>query len=257
MDEEYKSIGYEIRDDVAYITLNAPPLNILTRAMMDEISGALEQTASDRTVKALAFTAIGKAFSGGADIDEHRPEHVGEMIESFSRMFGLLDALELPVVMAVNGAALGGGFELVMMADILLATEGASFGQPEIRLGFFAPVGVIRLPELVGTARAIEITSSGRTYSTAEMKDMGIVTQVVTEEELEDTLEAVLKDLRRASPLVMRMNVRTLKNLRGRPYQEALRESERVFLEELMKTEEPLEGIAAFNEKRRPEWKNR
>jgi enoyl-CoA hydratase/carnithine racemase len=159
--------------------------------------------------------------------------------------------------MAVNGAALGGGFELVMMADILLATGNATFGQPEIRLGFFAPVGVVRLPELVGTARAVEITCSGRTYSAAEMKEMGIVTQVVNEEELEETLEGILKDLRRSSPLVMRLNVRTLKKLRGRPYQEALTESERVFLEELMKTEEPVEGINAFYEKRRPEWKNR
>lgn len=257
MNEEKGSVGYEMREDIAYITLNSPPLNILTRALMDEISEALERAAADSTVKAVAFTAVGKAFSGGADIDEHRPEQVGEMIASFTRMFSLLDALELPVVMAVNGAALGGGFELVMMADVLLATEDATFGQPEIRLGFFAPVGVIRLPELVGTARALEITCSGRTYNAAEMKEMGVVTQVVPDEGLEEALEAVLKDFRRSSPLVMRINVRTLKNLRGHPYQEALVESERIFLEELMKTEEPLEGINSFYEKRRPEWKNR
>ena len=144
-----------------------------------------------------------------------------------------------------------------MMADIILATENATFGQPEIRLGFFAPVGIIRLPELIGTARAMEITCSGKVYSAAEMKEYDIVTAIVPEEGLEDTLEGVLKDFRRASPLVMRMNTRTLKGLRARPFDEALKEAERVFLEELMATEEPLEGITSFNEKRRPEWNNR
>ncbi len=252
-----KSIQCTVREAVAYVTLDSPPLNILTRAMMDEISLALEQTSADPGIKALAFTANGKAFSGGADINEHRPEHVEEMIASFLNLFRLLDSFELPIVMAVNGAALGGGFELAMMADILLATPSATFGQPEIRLGFFAPVGLIRLPELVGTARAMEITCGGRIYSAAEMTEAGLVSRLVAEEELEKTLEEVLKDLRKASPLVLRMNTRTLKELRGRPFGEALEETGRVFLEELMATEEPLEGIASFNEKRRPEWKNR
>lgn len=257
MDSGTGSIVFATREDVAYITLEAPPLNIMTRDMMEEISGSLEQAAADSTIKAVAFTASGKVFSGGADVDEHRPERVEEMMAAFTRLFRLLDGLELPVVMAVGGAALGGGFELAMMADILLATENATFGQPEIRLGFFPPLAVIRLPELAGTARAMEITCSGRIYSAAEMKEFGIVTRIVPEEELENTLETVLDDFRRASPLVMRINVRTLKRLRGLPFGDALKEAERAFLEELMVTEEPLEGIASFNEKRRPEWKNR
>jgi cyclohexa-1,5-dienecarbonyl-CoA hydratase len=257
MDTGSKSITLTRREDVAYITLAAPPLNILTIAMMDEISDALEQAVADSSIKAIAFTADGKAFSGGADVGEHRPEQVEGMIASFSRLFGRLDALEVPVIMAVNGAALGGGFELVLMADLLIATTNATFGQPEIRLGFFAPVGIIRLPELVGSARAVEITGSGRIYSAEEMHALGIVTRIVPEEELEETLEAALGDFRRASPLVMRLNVRTLKRLRGRSFEEALAEADRVFLEELMATEEPVEGIAAFYEKRKPEWKNR
>lgn len=257
MDTGPANINCTTRGDVVYITLDAPPLNILTRAMMDEIADELERAAADSSVKAVAFTANGKAFSGGADVGEHSPEEAPVMMASFSRLFRQLDALEVPVVMAVNGAALGGGFELVMMADILLATEAAKFGQPEIRLGFIPPVGIIRLPELVGTARAVEITSSGRTYTAEEMREIGVVSRVVAEEELEKAREAVLDDFRRASPLVMRLNIRTLKRLRRPDFSESLTEAVRVFLEELMATEEPVEGIASFYEKRAPVWKNR
>jgi len=257
MAAERQTIDFAITDDIAIITLDNPPVNILTRTMMDEISDVLTEVAGDETVKGVAFQARGKAFCAGADVGEHQPEQAHEMIEAFGRMFALFDALEVPTVMAVDGAAMGGGFELVMMADILLASERAVFGQPEIRLGFFAPVGVTALPALVGRAKALEITCTGRNYTAEEMHACGLVSQLVAADELEGVLAAVLKDLRRASPLVMRLNVRTLKRLRGRPFAEALAEADRVFLEELMTAEDPVEGIASFYEKRRPVWKNR
>jgi len=257
MAEQGNTVGYIVENDIAKINLNDPPMNILTRAMMDQISDALGKVTADSSVKAVVLTANGKAFSAGADIGEHHPEQVRDMIASFGRMFRLFDELTLPVVMAVDGAALGAGFELVLMADVLLATDRATFGQPEIRLGFFAPVGVVELPALVGRAKAIEITSSGRTYSAMEMKELGIVTEVLPPEKLNEALQAVLKDFQKASPLVMRLNVRTLKKTRGKPFRTALDEAEKVFLEELMATEEPVEGINAFYEKRRPIWKNR
>ncbi len=251
------TIRFESREDIGYIVLDSPPLNILTGAMMDELSSALESITADDTLKAVAVTANGKAFSGGADVEEHHPDQVEGMIASFTRLFLLFNSLDLPVVMAVEGAALGGGFELAMMADILIATPEATFGQPEIRLGFFPPLAIVRLTELVAQSRAIEITASGRIYSAGEMEKMGIVSRVVPADEMEETLESVLKDFRKASPLVMRLNVGTLKRLRGIPFDEALKEAGRIFLEELMVTAEPLEGIEAFREKRRPEWKNR
>jgi len=251
------TIVFEVVEDVALITLDNPPVNILTGAMMDEITAALERVQADDTVKAVAFTARGKAFSAGADIGEHRPEQVGEMIAAFCGMFRRFDELDVPVVMAVDGGALGAGFELVMMADILLASERATFGQPEIRLGFFAPVGVAELPALVGRAKAIEITATGRTYSADEMHACGFVTQVVPTDQLDDALASVLKDLRRASPLVMRLNVRTLKRSRSLTFAEALATAEKVFLDELMTAEDPVEGIDSFYEKRRPVWRNR
>lgn len=246
-----------IRDEVAYLVLQAPPYNILTCALMDRISDALEEISTNPGLKAVAVTSTGKAFSAGADVGEHTPEKAPALIGSFGRMFRRFGALELPVVMAVDGAALGAGFELVMMADILLASDRASFGQPEIRLGFFAPVGVAHLPALVGRAKAMEITCSGRKYSAQEMHACGFVSRVVAPGELETTLESALDELRQASPLVMRMNVRLIKRLHQADFESTLAEAERVFLDELMATEDVKEGIASFFEKRKPEWKNR
>jgi cyclohexa-1,5-dienecarbonyl-CoA hydratase len=250
-------VRYETRDDVAFVTLDAPPLNILTAAMMGDLTAALERARADQSLKAVVVSANGRAFSAGADVDEHRPEQAPPMIASFSRLFGVLGRIELPVVMAVDGAALGAGFELAMMADILLASERATFGQPEIRLGFFAPVGVAYLSARIGQARAVEVTCTGRSYSAAEMLAMGLVSRVVAPLDLTAALDSVLADLRKASPLILRMNVRLTRMLTGHPYEEARRAAERVFLEELMATEDVREGIAAFFEKRRPRWKNR
>lgn len=250
-------VRIEIADDVALVTLDAPPLNILTASIMDEISAAVDRARAEPSLKAVAFTANGKAFSAGADVGEHRPESARAMIGAFSRMFERLGTLDLPIVMAVDGAALGAGFELALMADVLLASDRATFGQPEIRLGFFAPVGVAWLPARVGVARAVEITSTGRIYTAAEMERFGLVSRVTRPGELTAALEALLADLRRASPRVMRMNVALLRRLAGRPFEDARREAERVFLDELMATEDVREGIASFFEKRRPVWKNR
>jgi cyclohexa-1,5-dienecarbonyl-CoA hydratase len=250
-------VRYEVREAVARLTLDSPPLNILTAAMMDELSAAVERAHVDRSLVALAVTSSVRVFSAGADVGEHGPDDAPRMIAAFSRLFRALGSLDLPIVMAVDGAALGAGFELALMADVLLASIRATFGQPEIRLGFFAPVGVSLLPNRIGVARAIEITGTGRTYSAAEMHAMGVVSHVVSSEELEPALESVLSDLRRASPLVMRKNVRLARALAGRPFEEARLEAERVFLDELMRADDVREGIAAFVEKRHPVWRNR
>ncbi len=252
-----EAVRYEARDDVAFLTLDAPPVNVLSGAIMLALAEGVERAQADRSLKALVLQSATRAFSAGADVGEHRPEEAPAMIATFSRLFSALGTLELPVVMAVDGSALGAGFELVMMADVLLATERSTFGQPEIRLGFFAPVGVALLPARIGLARAIEVTSTGRTYTAAEMQAMGLVSRVMPEAELPAALDKVLGDLRRASPLVLRMNVRLSRALLGRPFEEARLEAERVFLGELMATEDVREGIASFFEKRRPDWKNR
>jgi cyclohexa-1,5-dienecarbonyl-CoA hydratase len=251
------TIRYEFQNDVAFVTLDAPPLNILTAAMMHELTAALERGHAEPSARALVLRANGRAFSAGADVGEHRPEQAPEMIAAFSRLFDVLGASELPIVAAVDGAALGAGFELAMVADVILASNRATFGQPEIRLGFFAPVGVAWLPRRIGLGPAIEVTSTGRTYTADEMRRFGLVSRVVAPEELPAAVDGVLDDLRRASAAVMRLNVRLARQSAHRPFPEARHEAERVFLDDLMATEDVREGLAAFFEKRRPHWRNR
>lgn len=251
------AVRYQVQDAIGCITLDAPPLNLLSAAMMDQLAQALDQAQGDLSLKGVAVTALGTAFSAGADVEEHRPEQAPRMMTAFSGLFRRLGELELPLVMVVDGPALGAGFELAVMADVLLASDRASFGQPEIRLGFFAPVGVTALAARIGVARALEITSTGRTYPAADMLRLGLVSRVVPPEGLAAALGAVLDDLRRASPAVMRLNVRLTRQLQDHPFEAARRQAEEVFLGELMALEDVREGIASFHEKRRPVWKNR
>ena len=250
-------VQLDVRDGVAYLTLNAPPLNILTADVMLALADAVDQAQQIASARAIAFTANGRAFSAGADVGEHRPDQAPAMMSAFSRLFQSLGASELPLVMAVHGPALGAGFELALMADILLASERAEFGQPEIRLGFFAPVGVSWLSSRIGVGRALEVTCTGRRFTAAEMATMGLVSRVVPHDQLGSALEAVLDDLRRASAAVMRMNVRLTRQLHGRSFEEGRLVAERVFLDELMETFDVREGIVAFFEKRAPHWQHR
>ena len=245
------------QNDIAFITLCAPPLNILTAELMLELAASIDAARREPSVKAIVLQAEGRAFSAGADVGEHTPEKAPDMIAAFSRLFSLLAEIELPIVAVVEGPALGAGFELAMMADILLASSAATFGQPEIRIGFFAPLAVSYLARRVGLGRAIEITARGRSYTAEEMRAFGLVSRVTARESLPAALEDILSDLRRASGAVMRMNVRLTRRLAERPFADARREAEAAFLDELMRTEDVREGIASFFEKRPPVWSHR
>ena len=204
------TVQYAVEDDVAFVTLDAPPLNILSAAMMHDLAVAIREAQVHLPTKAIVLQASqeSRAFSAGADVGEHRPENAPEMIAAFSKLFAALGTCELPIVAVIDGAAMGAGFELAMMADILIASDRATFAQPEIRLGFFAPVGVAWLSRRIGIGRAIEVTSTGRTYSAQEMRDFGLVSRVVARDDLRASLEAILADLRRSSAAVMRASWR-------------------------------------------------
>jgi enoyl-CoA hydratase/carnithine racemase len=246
-------IRYEVREDVAYLTLDAPPVNILSAAMMQALAAAVERTGEDRSLKAVAFTAAGRAFSAGADVGEHRPGQADGMIAAFSRLFQALGASELPLVMAVDGAALGAGFELVMMSD-------ASWPAARDVRAARDPAGLLRTGSGVAAGahrrRGHRSHVHGRNLFRAEMAVMGLCPRRSTGRPVGRAGVGATRT-RRASPTIMRMNVGGRAGWPDSRSEEARREAERVFLEELMLTEDVREGIASFHEKRRPEWKNR
>src|SRR6185369_15608878 len=166
---DFAEIKFQIDDRVARITLARPPLNIMNIAMMDEIGKALELCGQGANLAAIVFEAAdeARAFSAGVAVEDHVPATVVRMLDSFHRIFRLLEKISVPVVAVVDGAALGGGCELVAACDLVIASERARFGQPEIKLGVFPPVAAVVLPRIIGK-KAREMILLGETIDAAE-----------------------------------------------------------------------------------------
>jgi cyclohexa-1,5-dienecarbonyl-CoA hydratase len=147
--------------------------------------------------------------------------------------------------------------EVAIACDIVIASPKAAFGQPEIKLGFLPPYAAIRLPELVGPARAIEICCTGRRYAAEQAQRLGFVSQVTGAEDFAEQVEKLIGEIADCSPLILRLNKAAVARHRGLKFADALQGVGTMFLEELMKTEDTLEGIAGFEQKRKAVWKNR
>ena len=254
---EFQHITFEKRDGVARLTLNKPPLNVLDIAMMREINTALEGLSDDAGVKVLVFEAAegSKAFSAGVDISEHTADMVEEMIEVFHRIFRLLDGLEAPTVAVVGGAALGGGCELALFCDMVIASERASFGQPEIQVGVFPPVAAVALPGIIGPKKALEMVLIGDRIRAPEALQLGLVNKVVPLEELRAAADEFVGKLAKLSGAVLRLTKRAVRLGSVGRFADGLAAVEELYLGPLMSTEDAHEGLAAFMEKRAPVWK--
>lgn len=244
-------------EQVARITLNRPKHNVLDIPMMNELNAELEAIAGDETLKCVVITGEGRSFCAGVEVADHKPDNVDQMVAVFNRIFELINMIDIPVIAAVNGACLGGGMELAIACDIVIASEKAIFGQPEIKLGFFPPYAALRLPELVGPAKAIEIVTTGKTYTAKESRKLGFVTKTAEPDEFADAVESYVKEICHCSPLIIRLNKRAVKRHIGTSFFQGVDLVSNYFLKTLMKTEDTLEGIASFEEKRKPAWKNK
>ena len=254
---ELKNLKFEITDGVARITLNRPKFNMMNIDMMDEINHLLEGFVSDQDLKCVVIDAAGKHFCTGVEVGDHKPDKVGDMIATFNRIFELLEQIDVPVIAMVQGFCLGGGMELAIACDVIVADKGAKFGQPEIKVGFLPPYAAIRLPHLVGPAKAIEICTTGKFYSASEAQIMGMVAHVAEDGRLAETADNIVKEIQANSPLIIRLNKRAVRRHLGMNFKQALEGVSDLFLNTLMKTEDTLEGIASYEEKRKPVWKNR
>jgi cyclohexa-1,5-dienecarbonyl-CoA hydratase len=259
MTDEFQHIKFRIDDRVARLTFARPPLNVLNIAMMRELGEALNECLTHQDLAAIVFDAEpdSRAFSAGVAVEEHVPETVFQMLDSFHAVFRLLAQISRPVIAVVDGPALGGGCELVAACDIVIASERSRFGQPEIKLGVFPPVAAILLPRVIGEKRARELIMLGDMIDAAEALRLGLVNYVVPSAELEPKLLGVLAKLRDLSASALAMTRAALDLGERTSFQSTLAEVENLYLNELMKTEDAHEGVRSFMEKRKPEWRHR
>lgn len=253
----YEKIAVHCEKRVARIVLQHPPQNVIDVAMMGELSAAMAEIESRAEVSVILFSGAGGHFSAGVDVAAHQPETVGEMLSKFHQVIRAVVASGKVTAAVVHGNCLGGGAELAMVCDLVYTAENAKWGFPEIKLGCFPPVAAVALAAIVGQKRAAELILSGRTITGREAADIGLANDCGSAEELEAKVAAILENLSRLSPASLPMAKRALYSWDAIHFDKGLARSEKIYLDELMKTEDAQEGIRAWMEKREPRWRGK
>jgi len=258
MASTYQNIRFQIEDRVARITFARPPLNVFNIDMMREIAKAVSES-NQREIVAIVFDADKdcRAFSAGVAVEDHVQETIFQMLDAFHSIFRSLEQVAKPTIALIDGAALGGGCELVAACDIVIASDRSRFGQPEIKLGVFPPVAAVLLPLVIGERRARELILTGEIIDAVEAGRLGLCNHVVPGAHLEPKLNEVLAKLRELSGTSLSYARQSLDLGRGRSIEDALSEQENMYLHELMKTQDANEGVKAFMEKRKAIWRHR
>lgn len=238
----------------ARIILDRPPVNVLTIAMLEEMASAVAEVGGLAETKVLAITGAGKAFCAGVDVADHTADRVESMIRTFSRAIQAILDVEVPTLAVVNGAALGGGMELALACDGIIARAGAKLGQPEVRLGVFAPAAAAILPRRIGYTRALDLLFTGRGVRAEEAMEMGLVNRVHSAEQLDTEVDRLLRQMTALSRPVLALTKRVAREGLERPLSGALEHADDLYLNELMQLDDSHEGLAAFMEKRAPVW---
>ncbi len=240
---------------VARLTLARPPGNILDAEMVAALRSHVATLAEAGGVTALILEGEGKNFSFGASVEEHLPEHVAGMLDGFHGLFRDLISSGLTLVSVVRGNCLGGGLELAAYAHRVFAAPDVRLGQPEINLGVFAPVASLVLPRRVGQAVADDLLLTGRLVEASEALRVGLV-DVVDEDPSRAADRWVEENLLAKSSASLKFAVRAARSAADVAFLDGLSRLERLYLDDLMTLHDPTEGLRAFLEKRRPEWRH-
>ncbi len=258
MNFEKISVNESYEGQVAVVTLNSPPANILSGAMMKEIGDFFAADKDNKNRKLIVLKGSGDNFCFGASVEEHTAEQVRDMLPSFHQMIGNIITHPVATMAQVSGFCLGGGFELALACSFIFADEGAKFAVPEIQLGVFPPVAAALLPLLGGGIVTNELLLTGQKFSASSLIALGLVTKVSANGELQDDINAYIeKRLLSLSASCLRFAHQAARLTLVNHYKETIPVLEKLYLDELMNSHDANEGINSFLDKRKPQWQDK
>jgi len=255
--EEFQFVKVRIDGEVARLTLDRPDHNLLNERMLCELASGINILGEQYNIKLIILDSAAKAFCGGIELGEYTQRRVFQLLDAFHGAFiAMLDTAK-PILVIVNGPAFGGGAELAALGDLVIATPRARFAQPEIKLGVFPPLAAAILPYLLGPKQALELVLTGETMSAERARELRLVNWLVPEDELQKKVEEICAKVTAQSAPVLTMAKKAVMGSLGLPLRDGVRNSMKVFLNELAELEDSQEGLRALVEKRAPKWKNR
>ena len=254
---KFERLIIDLDGSAARITLRNPPLNIIDIPMMEELSAALREVESKPEISVVIFSGARNGFSAGVDVAAHMPDKVASMLEKFHRVIRALIATSKVTIAEIQGHCLGGGAELAMVCDLVYTADDANWGFPEIQLSCFPPIAATALSALVGQKCASELILTGRTITGSEASAIGLANAAVSAEQLERTVKDAVHKLSSLSPAALAITKKAIYAWDSMHFDKGLARAEKIYFDELMRTEDAHEGIQAFMAKRQPKWKGR
>jgi enoyl-CoA hydratase/carnithine racemase len=251
-------IHYNVRDHVAHLAIDAPPVNALTVPLLDSLLIALRRAGEDQTVRAVVIeSALPRFFCAGLDLTvlaDRRPDEIHAVVQRlYTELTDVMHSLGKPVIAAVGGAARGGGMTLAISCNVLLAGESASFGYPEIDSGLVPAIHFTHLPAVIGRHRAFELLFSGRSFKPDEARELGLVSRVVADDALVSEAQALGQVFAAKAPAVMRAARNAFMEANDQSYRAGVAKAVETFTAVAV-SPEGREGVRAFAEKRKPSW---
>lgn len=251
----FTRIAVELRPPVARFALNNPPLNVIDLTMMEELRAGLEQVEILPEITVVVFAGSENAFSSGVDVAAHTPDKVRGMLADFHSVIRSVVSASKLTIASVRRHCLGGGAELALICDIVYASPDSVWGFPEIKLACYAPVASVALSAIVGQKLAAELLLTGRTLTGEEALAAGLVNGLA--DDPETLVTECLQRVSQLSPAALRLAKKAFYAWDSIHFDKGLARAEQIYNDDLMKTADAQEGIAAFMERRRPKWVGR
>src|ERR1035437_4267954 len=258
--KKFKFIRWDDSGVVAHLTLNRPKQNIMNIEMLREIVRAIESLSAREDVRLILLDAAPECegyFSLGVGAEGYTQQMVFQMMDAFHGVFRAMMDVCKPVLAVVDGVASGAGAELAAFCDLVVATDIAQFRQPEIKLGVFPPMGAVVYPRVIGPRRAMELLLTGDPINAFQAQGIGLVNRVVPKEKLNETVDALVRRISEQSGPVLSLLKRVVFEGTWKPFDEALKSAQDIYLNQLFDLQDSQEGLRALIEKRKPIWKNK